>query len=88
VVQEFEKTIIVVAGHTDSTGSNAYNQQLSERRAESVARYLLSKGVIEARIESVGFGEDHPIADNSTDAGRALNRRVELSLLPITEENL
>ena len=86
VVQEFEKTIIVVAGHTDSTGSNAYNQQLSERRANSVARYLLAKGVVEARIDSVGFGEDNPIADNSTAEGRSLNRRVELSLLPITEE--
>lgn len=88
VVQEFEKTIIVAAGHTDSTGANAYNQSLSERRANSVARYLLSRGVVEARIDSVGFGEDNPIADNSTPEGRALNRRVELSLLPITEDSL
>jgi outer membrane protein OmpA-like peptidoglycan-associated protein len=87
VVQEFEQTIIVVAGHTDSTGSNAYNQALSERRANTVARYLLSKDVVEARIDSVGFGEDIPIADNATERGRALNRRVELSLLPITEES-
>jgi outer membrane protein OmpA-like peptidoglycan-associated protein len=86
VVQEFEKTIIVVAGHTDSTGSNAYNQALSERRANTVARYLSSKSVVEARIDSVGFGEDIPIADNATEEGRSLNRRVELSLLPITED--
>ncbi|MFT5219812.1 MAG: outer membrane protein OmpA-like peptidoglycan-associated protein [Planctomycetota bacterium] len=85
VLQEFEKTIIVVAGHTDSQGSESYNQGLSERRATSVANYLLSKAVIEARIDAVGFGETAPIADNGTDEGRALNRRVELSLLPITE---
>jgi len=86
VLQEFEKTLIVVAGHTDSTGSNSYNQALSERRANSVADYLRSRGVVDARIETVGFGEDHPIADNATAEGRALNRRVELSLLPIREE--
>lgn len=85
VVQEFEKTIIVSAGHTDSQGSDSYNQALSERRANSVAEYLLAKGVIEARIESVGFGESQPIADNGSAEGRALNRRVEISLFPITE---
>ena len=86
VLQEFDKTIIVVAGHTDSRGSESYNQGLSERRAQSVARYLLDKGVVEARIDAVGFGEQNPIADNGSEQGRALNRRVELSLLPITEE--
>ena len=85
VLQEFDKTIVVVTGHTDSKGSNEYNQALSERRAGSVSRYLLNKGVVEARIEAVGFGESTPIADNATDAGRSLNRRVELSLIPITE---
>jgi len=87
VLNEFNKTIIVVAGHTDSKGSNEYNQGLSERRANSVAGYLLSRQVIEARVETVGFGEDHPIADNGTGAGRSENRRVELSLIPITEES-
>ena len=87
VLQEFDKTIIVSAGHTDSRGSEAYNQALSERRANTVAKYLLSKGIVEARIESVGFGEGTPIADNSTDEGRSLNRRVELSLIPITEDS-
>ncbi|MCH7882014.1 MAG: OmpA family protein [Proteobacteria bacterium] len=85
VVQEFEKTIIVSAGHTDSKGSDSYNQALSERRANSVAEYLLTKGVVEARIESVGFGESQPVADNGSAEGRALNRRVEISLFPITE---
>ncbi|MDH3760187.1 MAG: OmpA family protein [Gammaproteobacteria bacterium] len=88
VLQEFNKTIIVSAGHTDSRGSDEYNQGLSERRANSVAQYLLSKGVVEARIDSVGFGESNPIADNGTAEGRSLNRRVELSLLPITEDTL
>ncbi|MBT8434001.1 MAG: OmpA family protein [Gammaproteobacteria bacterium] len=87
VLQEFEQTIIVSSGHTDSRGSQEYNQALSERRARSVAQYLLSRDVVEARIESVGFGEGTPIADNSTDAGRSLNRRVELSLIPITEDS-
>ena len=85
VLQEFEKTVIVVAGHTDSVGSNEYNQALSQRRANSVAQYLLSKDVAGARIETVGFGEDAPVADNTIAEGRSLNRRVELSLLPITE---
>jgi outer membrane protein OmpA-like peptidoglycan-associated protein len=85
VVQEFEKTIIVSAGHTDSKGSDSYNQALSERRANSVAEYLLKKGVVEARIESVGFGESQPVADNGSAEGRAFNRRVEISLFPISE---
>lgn len=86
VLQEFNQTTIVVAGHTDSRGSDEYNQALSERRANSVSQYLLNKGVVQARIDAVGFGEKAPIADNDTDQGRSLNRRVELSLLPITEE--
>lgn len=85
VLNEFDKTIIVVAGHTDSRGSDDFNQGLSERRANAVTDYLLTKQVVEARIESVGFGEKHPIADNGTEAGRSDNRRVELSLIPITE---
>ncbi len=85
VVQEFEKTIIVSAGHTDSQGSDNSNQLLSERRANAVAEYLLQKGVVEARVETIGFGEKQPVADNGNSAGRALNRRVEISLFPITE---
>ncbi|MCP4433594.1 MAG: OmpA family protein [Gammaproteobacteria bacterium] len=87
VLNEFNQTVIVVSGHTDSVGSDASNQTLSERRATAVADYLLKKQVVEARIEAVGFGEKHPVADNGSDAGRAENRRVELSLIPITEES-
>jgi len=85
VVQEFDKTIIVTAGHTDSKGSDSYNQLLSERRATTVSGYLRHKGVVEARLETIGFGEKQPIADNATAEGRALNRRVEISLFPISE---
>jgi outer membrane protein OmpA-like peptidoglycan-associated protein len=84
VLEEFEKTIIVVAGHTDSAGSESYNQKLSEDRARSVASYLMNRKITPARFETVGFGEHNPIADNSTGQGRASNRRVELTLLPIT----
>lgn len=87
VLEEFDKTIIVVAGYTDSKGSDAYNQTLSESRANSVASYLKGKKVVAARFETVGFGEKNPVADNAIDEGRALNRRVELTLLPITEES-
>ena len=86
VLEEFDKTIIAVAGHTDSTGSREYNQRLSEKRAQKVAGYLMSHKIVEARFDVVGFGEDYPIADNSDAAGRAQNRRVELTLIPIMEE--
>lgn len=85
VLEEYEKTIIVVAGFTDSQGAESYNQKLSEDRARAVADYLIAKKLTAARFETVGFGEKNPIADNSTEAGRAMNRRVELTLLPITE---
>lgn len=85
VLQEFNKTLMVVAGHTDSSGSNALNQRLSERRAQSVSTYLNNAGVIIDRIEVIGFGETQPVASNNTKAGKELNRRVEITLLPITE---
>ncbi|MGB5275550.1 MAG: OmpA family protein [Gammaproteobacteria bacterium] len=88
VLEEFDKTVIAVAGHTDSTGSRDYNQQLSEKRARSVANYLKTHNIVEARFDVVGFGEDYPLADNTTPEGRAQNRRVELTLIPITEEAL
>ena len=87
VLQEFNQTIIVIAGHTDSQGSNEYNQGLSELRANSVSDYLLENGLVEARIETIGFGEGVPIADNGSAEGRSQNRRVELSLLPIREDS-
>jgi outer membrane protein OmpA-like peptidoglycan-associated protein len=87
VLEEYDKTIVAVSGYTDSTGARDYNQQLSEKRANSVASYLKSRNIVAARFEVVGFGEDYPIADNSTAEGRAQNRRVELTLIPITEES-
>ncbi len=84
VVKEFDKTIIEVSGYTDSSGSDSYNQQLSERRADSVGSYLRSQGVASGRVVTRGFGERYPIADNDTAAGRERNRRVELKLVPIT----
>jgi len=85
VLKEFDKTLIVVAGHTDSSGSNALNQSLSERRAQSVSSNLKTAGIISERIEVIGFGETQPVASNKTQAGKELNRRVEITLLPITE---
>jgi outer membrane protein OmpA-like peptidoglycan-associated protein len=86
VLKEFDKTAIRVGGHTDSTGSDSYNQKLSEDRAESVGRYLVSRNVAPGRIQAVGYGEQYPIASNETEAGRQANRRVELELVPITQE--
>ncbi|MEQ4575367.1 MAG: OmpA family protein, partial [Gammaproteobacteria bacterium] len=76
-LKEYNQTMIEVTGHTDSVGSDAFNQKLSEDRANSVAQYLTAQGVQRERMEVVGAGKRYPIADNSTDAGRAKNRRVE-----------
>ena len=84
VLNEFEKTVIEIAGHTDSTGPDSYNQSLSERRANSVAAYLRSRNVNSQRLITLGMGESRPIADNSTESGRAANRRVEITLVPLT----
>lgn len=85
VLKEYNKTIIEVVGHTDSTGSAEYNQSLSERRAATVASYVNTRGIDRQRILAFGRGLTQPIADNSTATGRAANRRVELTLSPITE---
>ena len=84
VLGEFEQTVVEVAGHTDSTGSDSYNLSLSERRAQSVTSYLTSQGVIPQRIISVGMGEKYPVADNTNASGRQANRRVEITLVPVT----
>jgi outer membrane protein OmpA-like peptidoglycan-associated protein len=84
VVNEFNQTVIEVAGHTDNTGGDQYNQQLSERRAGAVAAYLGTRNVRQDRIITVGMGETRPVATNETEAGRQLNRRVELTLVPLT----
>lgn len=81
-LQNNPDTDVKIYGHTDSTGSDAINNPLSQRRAESVYNYLVSKGVSGARMVSEGFGSAEPIADNNTQAGRAQNRRVEVFILP------
>lgn len=82
------QSLIDVMGHTDSTGSDQYNLDLSRRRAESVANYLVSRGVARARVETIGYGEQYPIADNGTEAGRSQNRRVEIRITPITQDDV
>ena len=84
VLQEYDKTVIEVTGHTDSTGRAEYNQALSERRAAKVATYIANRGIDRQRILAFGRGQTQPIADNNTAAGRTQNRRVELTLSPIT----
>lgn len=85
VLKKYEKTIIEVDGHTDSVGKPEYNQKLSEQRATAVVDYLASKGIKRERTITIGAGENHPVADNATEAGRASNRRIELTLLPLKE---
>lgn len=84
-LNDYPQTIIEVAGHTDSVGSDQYNQNLSERRAQAVASYLSSRGVSMQRMIVVGAGESRPVASNDTDYGRAQNRRVEITLVPLRE---
>jgi len=84
VLAEYEQTVVEVAGHTDGTGSEAYNQGLSERRAYSVSSYLSVQGVIDQRLITLGLGELWPVADNSSTAGRQANRRVEITMVPVT----
>lgn len=86
VLSQYEKTFVDVIGHTDSTGSDAYNMTLSQRRADSVATYLSSNGVLRARIATQGLGETQPVADNASEIGRAKNRRVEIKLVPVTAD--
>jgi outer membrane protein OmpA-like peptidoglycan-associated protein len=85
VLKEYDKTVVEVAGHTDSSGSDQYNQALSERRAQAVAGYLSSHGVKTQRLITIGAGEAHPMASNDTEQGRSANRRVELTIVPVTK---
>ena len=80
---EYNQTIVEVAGHTDSIGGDAVNQRLSEQRAASVGNYLMSKGLVRDRFILTGAGKTRPIASNDTEAGRAQNRRVEITLVPV-----
>ena len=84
----YPNTYVDVYGHTDSQGSDAYNLSLSQRRAQAVADYLVSRGVNRARIATQGFGESQPIASNATPEGRQQNRRVEIRIVPITQDDV
>jgi len=87
-LKRYPNSLIDVYGHTDSTGSDQYNQTLSERRASTVANYLITRGVAGTRIRSQGYGETMPIASNDTAEGRARNRRVEIKIVPISQEQV
>ncbi len=82
ILKTYDKTTILVAGHTDSSGSEELNQTLSERRANAVKNIMVAQGITPARVTTVGFGESQPVADNSTEYGRQLNRRVEIKITP------
>ncbi|WP_297529548.1 OmpA family protein [Thiohalobacter sp.] len=85
ILRRYDRTIVHVVGHTDSVGDADYNQRLSERRARAVVDYLVSRGVPRERLRAEGRGEREPRASNDTEAGRQLNRRVELFVKPIVE---
>jgi outer membrane protein OmpA-like peptidoglycan-associated protein len=85
---QYEKTYVDVMGHTDSTGSDSYNQALSERRAEAVGAILTSSGVQSARVATKGYGESQPKMSNTTEEGRRANRRVEIRLVPVTDKDV
>ena len=82
VLNQYPETTIMIAGHTDSAGNETYNQQLSERRAAAVKNALTGQGVNPARMSTIGYGESKPIADNNTESGRQMNRRVEITIAP------
>ncbi len=84
VLTEYDQTVVEIAGHTDSTGSDDYNQALSERRSTSVTQYLSSQGIDRQRLISIGLGESMPVADNGSASGRQANRRVEITMVPVT----
>lgn len=83
ILKEYSDTTVTVVGHTDSVGDATYNQGLSEQRAQSVAGYLRSQGVAGQRFNVMGYGEQSPVASNSTKEGRSQNRRVEITLTPL-----
>ena len=87
-LKQYPDSLIDVYGHTDSTGSDVYNQTLSENRARTVAGYLSMQGVAPARIRSQGYGETMPVADNATDDGRRKNRRVEIKIVPVSQDDV
>ncbi|OKY25238.1 MULTISPECIES: OmpA family protein [Thalassotalea] len=82
VLNKYEKTLLSIEGHTDSTGASQYNQELSLKRASSVKNYLVQKNIIASRLKVTGYGETMPIANNNSASNRALNRRVEIQIIP------
>lgn len=84
VLKEYDRTLVDIYGYTDSSGAADYNQRLSERRADSVAKYLVSRDITGQRLLIQGMGESNPIATNATAAGKAQNRRVEIRITPLT----
>jgi outer membrane protein OmpA-like peptidoglycan-associated protein len=87
-LRKYPNSLIDVYGHTDSTGTYEFNQRLSEQRAQSVANYLQSRGIADARIRWQGFGETQPVASNETEIGRSTNRRVEIKIIPFDEQDV
>lgn len=88
VLNEYPSSYVDIYGHTDSTGTDAINNPLSQRRADSVSGYLSTKGVNTARLATRGFGSTQPVADNNTDSGRQANRRVEIRVVPVTQDDV
>jgi outer membrane protein OmpA-like peptidoglycan-associated protein len=84
ILRDYPETRIVIEGHTDSVGTYAYNMDLSQRRAEAVANDIANQGVNPRRIETYGYGPTRPVASNNTESGRQMNRRVDLTIIPIT----
>ena len=85
LIRKYDRTVVHIVGHTDSIGSQTYNQTLSEQRAQSVGDYLATDGVPRQRLRTEGRGEREPRAENATEAGRQLNRRVEIFVKPIVQ---
>jgi outer membrane protein OmpA-like peptidoglycan-associated protein len=85
VLEKYPDTDVLVKGHTDDTGTETHNQQLSERRAQTVKNYLVTRGVDLARLQALGFGESMPVTINTTSDGRAQNRRVEMQIVATDE---
>ncbi|MDD5758137.1 MAG: OmpA family protein [Desulfobulbaceae bacterium] len=82
VLNRYQETVIQVGGHTDSQGSDAYNLNLSQRRADAVVNLMMQLGIAQSRIEAAAYGEAQPIASNDSEAGRRMNRRVEIKIAP------
>lgn len=86
VLNQYPNTLVRVEGHTDNKGTDAYNMDLSNRRATAVKNLLVQRGIADSRIEAVGYGETLPVATNDTEAGRQRNRRVEIKIAPHTQQ--